>query len=122
MPLRPAEWQRYEPTDDGDAGRIVANMGALELRRVDVEDGPDTVTITLFEDLPVGVDAVPAIGIGVLLIVALPTPLNGRPVIDGASGEPRRDRIEPWKRDGGTRVPVGEEFTWESLTGHRWWR
>jgi hypothetical protein len=90
VPLKRAEWQRYEPTDDGGAVRIVADMGALELRRVDVEDGPDAVTITLFEDLPAGVDAIPAIGIEALLIVSLPTPLNGRPVVDGASGEWRR--------------------------------
>jgi hypothetical protein len=47
MPLEPAEWQRYEPTDDGEAVTVVADMGALELRRFDVEDGPDAVTITL---------------------------------------------------------------------------
>jgi len=41
-------------------------------------------------------------------------------VIDGASGERRRDRIEPWKT-GGVRVPVGEEFIWEQLTGKPWW-
>jgi hypothetical protein len=64
MALQPAEWQRYEPVDDGTAVRIVANMGALELRRVDVEDGPDAVTITIYEDLPDGVGVIPAIGIG----------------------------------------------------------
>jgi hypothetical protein len=121
MALQPAEWQRYEPVDDGTAVRIVANMGALELRRVDVEDGPDAVTITIYEDLPDGVGVIPAIGIGATLFVPLPSPLEGRPVIDGASGERRRDRIEPWKT-GGVRVPVGEEFSWKELTGHPWWR
>jgi len=120
MALRPAEWQRYTSVDDGAALLIVANLGALPLRRVDVEDGPETVTITMYEDLPDGVDAIPAIGIGATLLVPLPTPLAGRPVIDGASGERRRDRIEPWKT-GGVRVPVGEDFTWEQLTGKPWW-
>jgi len=119
--LRPAQWQRYEPAEDGSAVRLVANMGALQLRRVDVEDGSDAVTITLYEELPDGVDAIPAIGVGATLVVPLPTPLEDRPVIDGASGERRRDRIEPWTT-GGVRVPVGEEFSWEELTGRPWWR
>jgi hypothetical protein len=118
MALRPAEWQRYKPVDGGRAVHLVAQMGMHGLRRVDVLDAPDAVTITLYEDVPPGTWVVHTMGLGAVLLVALPTPLEGRPVIDGASGLRRRDRIEPWLTTA-LPVPVGEDFSWEELTGRR---
>ena len=89
--LRAVQWQSYEPVDDGATVRIAATLGAPQPRRIDVRDGPDAVTITVYEDLPPGTTAIPLIGIGVRFEVLLPTPLARRPVIDGASGTERRD-------------------------------
>ncbi len=91
MALRAVEWHSYEPVDGGAAVQIAATLGALEPRRIDVEDGPDAVTITVYEDLPAGTTAIPLIGIGARFEVRLPTPLAGRRVVDGASGTRRRE-------------------------------
>lgn len=118
MTRRAAEWHSYEPVDDGAAVRIAATLGALQPRRIDVEDGPAAVTITVYEDLPAGTTAIPMIGIGVRFEVRLPTPLAARRVVDGASGT---ERGEAAVEGPAVRVPVGEDFSWKDVTGKPWW-
>lgn len=118
MALRAVEWHSYEPVDGGAAVQIAATLGAPEPRRIDLEDGPDAVTITVYEDLPAGTTAIPLIGIGARFEVRLPTPLAGRRVVDGASGTQRRERAV---EGAAVRIPVGEDFSWKDVTGKPWW-
>lgn len=116
--LRAVEWHSYEPIDEGAVLRIVATMGALEPRRIDVEEGPDAVTITVYEDLPAGTTAIHLIAIGARFEVLLPTPLAERRVVDGASGTERRETAGEGVA---IRVPVGEDFSWKDVAGKPWW-
>src|SRR4051794_9767276 len=109
MPLHAAKWLGY--VDDGATVQIVATMTAFEPRRIDLDDAPDSVTVTIYEHVPDDRGIHELIGISVRFEVPLPTPLAGRPVIDGASGE-RRDAKPRWKGSA-TPVPVGEEFRWK---------
>ena len=117
MDKRPAEWRSYAPADDGKTVRIATTMTGLAPCRVDVDDQPDAVTITLYEHLPESGVYHP-IGVRAVFEVALPTPPAGRPVIDGASGE-RRGETQSVEGSP-TRLPVGEDFSWKELTGRHW--
>ncbi len=97
---------------------IAATLGALQPRRIEVQDGPDVITITIYEDLPAGTTAIPMIGIVAQFEVRLPTPLAGRRVVDGASGTERRERAVEGAK---VRVPVGEDFSWKDVAGRPWW-
>jgi hypothetical protein len=115
MEKRPAEWRTYARAD-GDAVRISATMTGLPPCRVDVDDRPDAVTITLYEHLPESGRFHP-VGVSAAFEIPLPTPLAGRPLIDGATGERRDERQSDTPP---TRLPVGEDFSWQELTGRRW--
>ena len=124
--LEPAEWERAVEIDGGAKLRLAATLGVYPLARVDVEDGPDAVTVTLYERfsydpaIPEEEQAVIAIGIGIRLDVPLPSPLAGRRLIDGATGRARRPRGRIDRP--GAPVPVGREFDWEELVGDPCWR
>jgi hypothetical protein len=127
--LLPAEWERAVELDGGAALRIMATMGVLELARVDVEERPDTVTITLYErywhdtGIPDDEQATIALGLVTSFDVPISSPLAGRRLVDGATGTARR-RIGPRSPAAeGDRVlvPVGREFEWEELAGRPWY-
>jgi hypothetical protein len=118
MGLHAAEWRGYAPSADDETVQIVAMMTSFEPRRVDVEDDEDSVTVTIHEYVPDEHGIHEPIGVSTRFDVPLPTPLAGRPVIDGATGE--RREMKPRWRGAGTRVPVGENFRWHEVAGKRW--
>jgi hypothetical protein len=133
--LRRTAWHRGVAIGDGSTIRVVAMMGACPLVRVDVDERPHAVIVSLFERLPAEARtdedvAIAAVGIVVTVDVPISAPLNDRTLIDGATGrEPERlpatdpDRDAALSMDiggGGVLVPVGREFSWVELTGTPW--
>jgi hypothetical protein len=116
--LRAIEWRSFEPIDDGASLRVAVTLGALEPRRIEVEDGPDAVTVAVYDEWPDGTTGIPQIGISTRFEVPLPTPLAGRHVVDGASGARRDVAAAPGVA---VRGPVGEDFRWKDVAGKPWW-
>lgn len=135
--LEAIAWHRSEPVGDGRLLKVVWFTGPCALERVDVEERPDRVTITLYERLPPAFDrdgtpiAIPAVGVMRCVDVPLNEPLGSWPVYDGATGS-RPPDIEPGNYlERGARsdalaidldtfpcqpMPSGEPVPWDSPT------
>ncbi len=93
-------WHRSEPVGDGRRLKVVWFTGPRPLERVDVEEEPDRVTVTLWERMPPAFDAdgtptaTRAIGIMRCVEVLLAQPLGDRRVFDGATDQQPAD-IKP---------------------------
>jgi hypothetical protein len=93
-------WHRHHPVGDGRRVKVVSMAGPESLERVDVEELPARVTITLWQHLPAmfleedTVYASAASATTCCVEVTLTEPLGARPVYDGATGE-RPDQIRP---------------------------
>jgi hypothetical protein len=88
-------WHHYQPSPEG--AKIIWFTGPCPLERVDVEETPERVTVTLWERYPAAFAeggtpiAIPAIGLIRSVDVRLEAPLNAREVIDGTTGRPPDD-------------------------------
>ena len=130
-------WHAWIPLSDGRRARIIASMGPAPPARVDVEERPGSLVVTLFErrrlrSTPDGMvyDRL-LIGITAAFEIVLPTALQGRRLIDSVTGFDPNTVKPDWRRDpakvnaaGGTEprveVPVGRAFDWKALTGRPW--
>ena len=97
-------WHRSEPSEDGRLVKIVQVTGLSPLERVDVDEDPDRVTITLYERHPPAFDrdgtptGTAAVSVTRCVAVPLAAALANRPVYDGATGR-RPAEIEPGNHD-----------------------
>jgi hypothetical protein len=89
-----APWQRCEAFGDGRRLRVLSLGGGAPLERVDVEECPGDVTITLLERHPPRFlsdgtpSAVTAVAVLKCAEIRLKEPLAERVAIDGATGHP----------------------------------
>jgi hypothetical protein len=92
-------WHRCEPSAGGV--KIVWYTGPCPLAKVDVEETPERVTVTLWERYPPAFGeggtptVIPAIGLTHCVEVPLAAPLGARQAIDGKTGAPP-DEIDPF--------------------------
>jgi hypothetical protein len=130
-------WHAWIPLDDGRRVRIVASMGAFPPARVEVEERPASLVITLFERRPPrlspdGIEyGIFDIAITASFDIMLPTRLRGRRLIDGVTGFDPNTVKPDWRRDPvkalaadvtepRVEVPLGRSFDWKELTGRAW--
>lgn len=98
--LRAAAWHRFESGGNDKVLKIAWFTGGCPLERVDVEEHPERVTVTLHERYPPAFDrdgvaiGIPAVGMIKCVEVGLDWPLAQRPVFDGATGRQPAD-IKP---------------------------
>jgi hypothetical protein len=91
--LEATRWHRCAAVGDGTLLKVLWFSGIWPLERVDVDERPDRVTITLWERLPPAFDGRGFLVADPLVLkrrcveVPLRAPLGSRPVYDGATGK-----------------------------------
>jgi hypothetical protein len=123
-------WHGWIPLDDGRRVRILASMGPFPPARIEVEERPASLVITLFERRPEPVYGWFAIAIPASFDITLPTPLQGRRLVDGVTrfdpntvksgGRDLLMALPPGMPKHRADVPIGCSFDWQELTGRAW--